>query len=103
VDSVEGAVMNLTPREHEVMGLLIEGYPIKTIAADLRISDKTVKTLLNHAYVKLGAKNRSHAAAIYARSKSKFQQSDADAKGDAVPSEHGFTITGNVKDGWRCR
>lgn len=59
--------MKLTPREHDVMALLIEGLPFKTIAARLGTSGRTVTTQLHNAYKKLGAKNGPHAAAIYVK------------------------------------
>lgn len=33
----------LTPRQHEVMALILEGHPSKNIAADLCISQRTVE------------------------------------------------------------
>jgi len=52
----------LTPREIEVLELLAEGLPNKTIAARLGISDQTVKFHVAAICGKLGAANRTEAA-----------------------------------------
>ena len=51
----------LTPREIEVLELLAEGLPNKTIAARLGISDQTVKFHVAAICGKLGAANRTEA------------------------------------------
>jgi DNA-binding NarL/FixJ family response regulator len=51
----------LTPREIEVLELLAEGLPNKTIAARLGISDQTVKFHVASISGKLGAANRTDA------------------------------------------
>ena len=51
----------LTPREIEVLELLVEGLPNKTIAARLGISDQTVKFHVAAICGKLGAANRTEA------------------------------------------
>ena len=52
----------LTPRELEVLTLLSQGLPNKSIAAALGISDQTVKFHVATIYGKLGATNRTDAA-----------------------------------------
>jgi len=52
----------LTPREVEVLTLLSQGLPNKSIAAALGISDQTVKFHVAAIYGKLGATNRTDAA-----------------------------------------
>jgi DNA-binding NarL/FixJ family response regulator len=52
---------SLTPREHEVLALLAEGFPNKLIAARLGISDQTVKFHVASICGKLGAANRTEA------------------------------------------
>src|SRR5262245_50125204 len=49
----------LTPRELEVLQLLAEGLPNKTIARRLSISEHTVKFHLNAIMSKLGAQSRT--------------------------------------------
>ena len=51
----------LTRRETEVLELLAEGLPNKTIAARLGISDQTVKFHVSSICGKLGAVNRTDA------------------------------------------
>ncbi len=51
----------LTPRELEVLELVAQGLPNKTIAAMLAISDQTVKVHVASIYGKLQAANRTDA------------------------------------------
>ena len=51
----------LTPRELEVLRLLAEGLPNKTIAHRLDISEHTVKFHVNSILSKLGAHSRTEA------------------------------------------
>ena len=54
-------VESLTARESEVLNLLADGLPNKTIAAHLGISEETVKFHLAAIFGKLGASNRTDA------------------------------------------
>lgn len=56
-----GIVESLTPREAEVLKLIAEGLPNKTIAAQLNISEHTVKFHVNAILTKLGAQSRTEA------------------------------------------
>lgn len=51
----------LTPREREVVALVAAGRTNREAAAALGVSDETVKTLLERAYTKLGARRRAEA------------------------------------------
>src|ERR1051325_4141510 len=51
----------LTPRELEILNLLVEGLSNKAIAARLGISDQTVKLHVAAVCGKLGAANRTEA------------------------------------------
>jgi DNA-binding NarL/FixJ family response regulator len=51
----------LTRREREVLGLLLEGMPNKLIARRLGISEKTVKTHLTSVFRRLGVSDRVQA------------------------------------------
>lgn len=51
----------LTPREQDVLRLLVEGLPNKAIARQLAISEHTVKFHLNAILAKLGAQSRTEA------------------------------------------
>jgi DNA-binding NarL/FixJ family response regulator len=57
----------LTHREQEVLELLAEGLPNKAIAAQLGISDQTVKFHVASISTKLGATNRTEAVRIALR------------------------------------
>ena len=52
---------SLSPRELELLELLADGLPNRTIARTLFISEATVKTHLVHIYDKLGVDNRTAA------------------------------------------
>jgi DNA-binding CsgD family transcriptional regulator len=54
----------LSPREHEILGLLSEGLTGKAIAGRLFLSPETVRTHIRNATKKLGAKTRVHAVAL---------------------------------------
>lgn len=56
-----GIVEALTPREAEVLKLIAEGLPNKTIALQLNISEHTVKFHVNAILTKLGAQSRTEA------------------------------------------
>lgn len=53
----------LSPREREVLRLVAAGSTNREIAAELRISDETVKTLVSRTFGKLGARKRAEAVA----------------------------------------
>jgi DNA-binding NarL/FixJ family response regulator len=56
-DPLEG----VSPREREVLGLLLEGLPNKLIAVRLGISEKTVKTHLTAVFRQIGVTDRVQA------------------------------------------
>jgi len=57
-DRQENPKKDLTPREREVLRLLIKGSTNKEIANDLFISEKTVKSHLNKIFKKLNVSRR---------------------------------------------
>lgn len=57
----------LTPREDEVLRLIVDGLPNKTIAQRLGISEHTVKFHVNSIMTKLDAQSRTDAAVRAAR------------------------------------
>ena len=52
----------LTPREREVLELLVDGLPNKLIARRLEISEKTVKAHLTNIFHRIGVSDRTQAA-----------------------------------------
>ncbi|MEV4975108.1 response regulator transcription factor [Streptomyces scopuliridis] len=54
----------LSAREREVLELVAKGTSNREIAAELFISEATVKTHLTHLYAKLGVKDRAAAVAV---------------------------------------
>jgi DNA-binding NarL/FixJ family response regulator len=66
-DPERPAAEPLTPREREVLELLAEGLPNKAIAAELGISDQTVKFHVASISAKLGAANRTEAVRLALR------------------------------------
>ena len=48
----------LTPRELEILQLILVGYTNKAIAAEICISEKTVEFHLNNIYTKIGVRTR---------------------------------------------
>ncbi|MFJ3580856.1 response regulator [Streptomyces sp. NPDC090127] len=55
---------SLSAREREVLELVAKGTSNRAIAAELFISEATVKTHLTHIYAKLDAKDRAAAVAV---------------------------------------
>jgi DNA-binding NarL/FixJ family response regulator len=55
----------LTAREREVLALIGQGKTNTEIAAELYVSEGTVKTHINHVFTKLGLRDRA-AAVVYA-------------------------------------
>lgn len=49
---------NLTPREVEILRLILMGYTNKAIAAEIFVSEKTVEFHLDNIYTKLGVRTR---------------------------------------------
>jgi DNA-binding NarL/FixJ family response regulator len=63
----EQPVDALTPREREVLDLIGQGLPNKLIAAELQISEHTVKFHISSIFTKLGAASRTEAVSLGAR------------------------------------
>jgi DNA-binding NarL/FixJ family response regulator len=49
---------DLTPRELEILQLVLAGYTNKAIAAEIFISEKTVEFHLDNIYTKIGVRTR---------------------------------------------
>jgi DNA-binding NarL/FixJ family response regulator len=57
----------LTENEHKILKLIAEGKTNKKIAAEVYLSDKTVKNYVSSILIKLNLRRRSEAAAYIAR------------------------------------
>jgi DNA-binding NarL/FixJ family response regulator len=65
VDVAEHAADDaLTPREVDVLRLVVGGNANKEIAAQLSLTEETVKSHVRNILAKLGANDRTHAVAI---------------------------------------
>ena len=56
-DDAAGHVAGLTPRQHQIMELVLAGHPSKNIAADLHISQRTVENHRASIMKKTGSKS----------------------------------------------
>ena len=63
----ESGVEALTAREREVLELVAQGRKNAEIAATLWVAESTVRKHLEHVFEKLGARNRTEAAALLTR------------------------------------
>jgi DNA-binding NarL/FixJ family response regulator len=62
-----GGLTDLTPRQRDVLRLLIEGKTNKLICRELALSESTVKTHLASIFRRLGASSRTQAVVAAAR------------------------------------
>lgn len=67
--ATDNALASLSPQEKRVLALIAEGLTNKEVAAQLNLSDKTVKNYLSTVFEKLHVSRRAEAAVIYAQQK----------------------------------
>jgi FixJ family two-component response regulator len=68
-DAIQKRLAGLTPREREVLDMIVEGKPNKTIAATLAISGKTVEGHRAHIMEKLSARNAAELVHLVLRAR----------------------------------
>jgi DNA-binding NarL/FixJ family response regulator len=56
-----------SPREREILDLLVQGLVLKEVADQLGIGLETVRTHVNHIYQKLHVRSRTEAVVKYLR------------------------------------
>ncbi len=59
--------MKLTPKETDVITLVASGFSDKEIGLKLNISYGTVRDYIDKIVLKMHARNRTHAAMLYAK------------------------------------
>jgi DNA-binding NarL/FixJ family response regulator len=57
-ESAMTTLSDLTPRELEILRLVLEGRTNKAIAAEIFVSEKTVEFHLDNLYTKIGVRTR---------------------------------------------
>ena len=57
--------MKLSPKKLQVLTLVAKGFTDKEISTKLQISERTVQTHLSLILLKLNARNRTNAVALY--------------------------------------
>jgi FixJ family two-component response regulator len=68
-DAIQKRLASLTPREREVLEMIVEGKPNKTIASTLAISGKTVEGHRAHIMEKLSARNAAELVHLVLRAR----------------------------------
>ena len=64
MDRGAAAETGLSPRELDVLALIVEGRTNREIASELFISEKTVSVHVSRILAKLGVANRAQAATV---------------------------------------
>jgi len=62
---LRGREQSLTPREREVLGLIVEGKANKVVAIDLGLSERTVEIHRANVMEKMGARSVAHLVKMY--------------------------------------
>ena len=84
---MSGSSAHLMSRESEVLDLLLMGLADKEVAKTLRISDKTVRTHIANAMLKLGVANRCQLG-------HRLAQGDAGESGSRAVGQSGSPAVG---------
>ncbi len=76
----------LTDREFQILEMVARGLQNKIIAAALRLSEHTVKIHMHNIITKLGAHNRTEAAAVFHARKGSFHNGMEHSKAHSIQS-----------------
>jgi DNA-binding NarL/FixJ family response regulator len=60
----DSPLTQLTPRERDILDMIVDGAPNKVIARELNLQEVTVKAHLRNMFRKLGVANRTEAARV---------------------------------------
>ncbi len=70
---------SLTPREREVLSLIVKGKNNKEIAHELRLKEKTVRNYVSNILQKLGVRDRTQAVILVLKEGIRFGKEDKDS------------------------
>jgi DNA-binding NarL/FixJ family response regulator len=73
----------LTPREEEVVSMVVEGFPNREVAVKLGLSVHTVKNHLFRIYEKLGISSRMELVLYTTGSRERSRRPSSTTQGDA--------------------
>jgi DNA-binding NarL/FixJ family response regulator len=85
----KSGLQRVSPQERRILPLLSEGMTNKEIAAQLSLSDKTVKNYLARMFKKLGITNRAEAAVLFVLDQKQTSNSSATTPSPKGNSYHG--------------
>lgn len=63
-DAAKNDTEHLSPREGEILGLLVKGHTYKTAATELKVSVETIRTHIKRIYEKLHVHNSREAVSV---------------------------------------
>lgn len=64
----QNRLSSLSPQEHRVLALVVEGRTNKQVSEALQLTEGTVKNYLANVFEKLGVRNRTEAVSLWLRS-----------------------------------
>lgn len=80
----------LSPQEHRILALLVEGLTNRQMAAAMGLTEKTVKNYVSNLLLKLGMQCRTEAAVYAARADHEVMVASGSGVHQAEPLAHGW-------------